>query len=90
MQWIWSLYTSPGDSVTIIFAEAVSGISWELATETGIKFKRGQITALQKNQVVFQGRDSLFQTFRRAIANHQSGYNIPQPPPPTKSFLLKV
>ncbi len=80
---------APGDSVTIIFAEAVSGISWELATETGIKFKRGQITALQKNQVVFQGRDSLFQTFRRAIANHQSGYNIPQPPPPTKSFSVE-
>lgn len=76
----------PGDSITIVFAEAVSGISRELATETGIKYKQGQISALQKNQVVFQSRDSLFQTFRRAIANYQSGYNIPKPPLPPKMF----
>jgi hypothetical protein len=77
---------APGDSVTIVFAEAVSGISRELATETGIKFKNGQISALQKNQVVFQSRDSLFQTFRRAIENYKSGYNIPKPPLPPKLF----
>ena len=77
---------APGDSITIIVAEAVSGISRELATTTGIQYKKGQINALEKNTVVFQGRDSLFQTFRRAIANYQSGYNIPQPPLPPKIF----
>lgn len=76
----------PGESVTIVVAEAVSGISRELATTTGIQYKNGSISALQKNTVVFQGRDSLFQTFKRAIANYQSGYNIPQPPPPPKIF----
>lgn len=75
-----------GDSVTIVFAEAVSGISRELATSTGIKYKNGQITADQKNAVVYQGRDSLFQTFRRAIANYQSGYTIPEAPLPPKIF----
>jgi hypothetical protein len=77
---------APGESVTIVLAEAVSGISRELATTTGIQYKAGQITASQKNTVVFQGRDSLFQTFRRAIANYESGYTIPQPPLPPKIF----
>lgn len=77
---------APGDSITIVVAEGVSGISRELATTTGIQYKRGQITALQKNNIVFQGRDSLFQTFRRAIANYESGYSIPQPPLPPKVF----
>jgi len=77
---------APGDSIKIVFAEAVSGISRELATSTGIKYKTGQITAVQKNEVVFQSRDSLFYTFRRAWANYQSGYNIPRPPLPPKVF----
>jgi hypothetical protein len=77
---------APGDSITIVLAEGVAGISREFATETGIKYKTGQITAEQKNQVVFQSRDSLFYTFRRANANYQSGYNIPRPPLPPKVF----
>lgn len=77
---------APGDSITIVFAEAVSGISRELATETGIKYKNGLITAKQKNEVVFKSRDSLFQSFRRAIANYQVGYDIPKPPLPPKIF----
>jgi hypothetical protein len=79
---------APGDSVTIVFAEAVSGISRELATSTGIQYKQGQISALQKNTVVFQSRDSLFQTFRNAIENHESGYAIPQPPKPPLTFSV--
>ena len=77
---------APGDSVKIVFAEAVSGISRELATSTGIQYKQGQINALQKNTVVFQSRDSLFQTFRNAITNYESGYTIPQPPKPPLTF----
>jgi hypothetical protein len=75
-----------GDSVTIIFAEGVSGISRELATSTGVLYKNGQISAEDKNRVVFQSRDSLFYTFRRAMANYKSGYNIPRPPLPPKVF----
>jgi hypothetical protein len=77
---------APSDSVTIVFAEAVSGISRELATSTGMQYKRGQINALQKNTVVFQSRDSLFQTFRNAIENYGSGYTIPRPPKPPLTF----
>jgi hypothetical protein len=80
---------APGDSVRIVIAEVVSGISRELATTAGIQYKRGQINALQKNTIVFQGRDSLFQSIRRAVANFQSGYNIPEPPLPPKSFSVK-
>jgi len=77
---------APGDSVTIVFAEAVAGISRELATSTGMQYKRGQINALQKNTVVFQSRDSLFQTFRNVIENYESGYAIPRPPKPPLTF----
>ena len=77
-----------GDSVKIILAEAVSGISRELATYTGMQFKRGEISALQKNTVVLQSRDSLFKTFRNVIENYQSGYVIPQPPKPPLTFSV--
>jgi len=80
---------APGDSVRIVIAEVVSGISRELATTAGIQYKRGQITALQKNTIVFQGRDSLFQSIRRVVANFQSGYSIPEPPLPPKFFDVK-
>lgn len=76
----------PGESVRIVVAEAVSGISRELANETGVQFKAGEISALEKNEVVFQGRDSLFQTFERAIANFENGYTAPDPPLPPNEF----
>ena len=76
----------PGESVHIVMAEGISGLSREAATRIGIKYKSGQITAKVKNDSVLTGQDSLFQTFRRAIANYNSGYNIPQPPLPPKSF----
>lgn len=72
----------PGESVRIVVAEAVSGISRELANETGVLFKAGEISAREKNEIVFQGRDSLFQTFERALANFNSGYSVPEPPRP--------
>jgi hypothetical protein len=43
---------------------------------------------IYKNAWVFTGRDSLFQTFRRARANYNSHYNIPQPPPPPNQFTV--
>ncbi len=42
-----------------------------------------------KNWWVFTGKDSLFQTFRRAIENYKSGFNIPQPPPPPSRFIVQ-
>ena len=77
---------APGDSVVIVIAEAASGISYDAAVEYGKMYKRKQITAADKNAEVMTGRDSLFQTFNRAIANYNSGYNIPEPPLPPKIF----
>ena len=47
---------APGDSIKIVFAEVVAGISRELATTAGIQYKNsGQITAaiIQKNTSCF-------------------------------------
>ncbi len=77
---------APGQSVRIVIAEGVSGISRELATEVGRRYKQGQIDALQKNTVVFQGKDSLFQTFKRATDNFKSGYKITRAPQPPSYF----
>ena len=80
---------APGESVSFVVAEAAAGISREVARETGSQYKRGDISDLQKNEVVFQGRDSLYQTFQRAIANYNSGYAIPKAPPPPSSFTVE-
>jgi hypothetical protein len=88
---------APGDSITLILAEGSAGISWEKAIEWGREYKQeflaaGTNTALQdaatlkKNQRVLTGKDSLMQTWRRAIANFQSGFNIVQPPLPPRLF----
>ena len=73
---------APGESVKIVFVEGAAGISREVANTVGRQFKQGAITALQKNTIVFQGRDSLVQTFSRAKANFDAGYTVPMPPPP--------
>lgn len=76
----------PGESVRIVIAEAMNGIGRKLQVDTGVRFKRGQITAAQKNTVVFQGRDSLFQTFKRATEAFKANWKIPQPPMPPATF----
>ena len=51
----------------------------------------GQIEAdeiMDKNEWVFTGKDSLFQAFRRAEANYESGYNIPKGPQPPSAFRV--
>lgn len=85
----WSLATGygpftlgPGESIQIIAAEGVGALSREEATRIGRMYKRGQISDHEKNMLSLTSRDSLFQTFRRAIANYESGYNIPSPPMP--------
>ncbi|MEO9886445.1 MAG: T9SS type A sorting domain-containing protein [Balneola sp.] len=78
----------PGESVRIVIAEASAGISRELANETGAMFKQGGLTAKEKNEIVFQSRDSLFQTFNRAIANFDSDFSIPSPPEPPSSLTI--
>jgi hypothetical protein len=44
-----------------------------------------------KNTWVFTGKDSLFQSFRRALANYHlqlHGNHIPEPPPPPDKFVV--
>lgn len=99
---------NPGDSVRIVLAEAVAGISWNKACEvvqnwaanntsafvlpSGYAALKGYPTTTDaneyKNSWVFSGKDSLFQTFRRAIANYRSSYGIPPPPPPPDRFTV--
>lgn len=91
---------APGDSVRIVIAEAVAGIDriknkevvgkWFNRTPPYILPNGTETTDrnVYKNSWVFTGKDSLFQAFRRAIANFKSNYNIPQPPPPPDQFYV--
>lgn len=76
----------PGEDVHIVFVEGAAGMSKEKQIEIGKQFKAGTITAEQKNREVMKSRDSLFQTFRRAIEGYNSGWNIPQAPLPPATF----
>ncbi|HPG41493.1 MAG TPA: hypothetical protein PLP19_19365 [bacterium] len=42
-----------------------------------------------KKAWVQTGRDSIMKTFENAARNYNSGYNIPQPPPPPSEFIVK-
>lgn len=46
----------------------------------------GPEETMSKNLWVMTARDSLFQTFERAIANYESGWSIPQGPAPPRTF----
>jgi len=77
---------APGDSIRLVWAEGASGLNQDQCISVGRKYKAGLISAQVKNDSVLTGKDSLFWTFRRALANFKGGYNIPQPPLPPKSF----
>lgn len=75
-----------GESIRIVIAEAMNGIGRKQQLETGIRFKRNQITAEAKNRIVMQGKDSLMLTFKRATEAFKANWKIPQPPMPPTSF----
>lgn len=91
---------APGESVRIVIAEASAGLSREANEAIGAAYKAaganddapiaytvdGTTRNLTKNEWVFTGRDSLLQTFRRAVANYDSDYAIARPPAPPSSF----
>ncbi|OYD14119.1 hypothetical protein CH333_08955 [candidate division WOR-3 bacterium JGI_Cruoil_03_44_89] len=94
---------APGDSIHIVLAEGIAGLSrkacyeiggqwykWGYEGETGpYELPDGSTTNdgnEYKNAWVYTGKDSLFQTFDRAIANYESNFDIPQPPPPPELF----
>jgi hypothetical protein len=89
-----------GDSIRIVMAEAMAGIDWDKTIEVGGKWfdeeepyvlPDGSTTSNRneyKNAWVFSGKDSLFQTFERALNNWDAGLDIPQPPPSPDLFEI--
>ncbi len=89
---------APGDEITIVIAEGASGLSREKCYEIGDTWLNGSAPFplpdgsttsdrnTYKNEWVFTGKDSLFQTFNQAIANYDDGLDLPQPPPPPSIF----
>lgn len=78
----------PGESVKIVMAEVANGIGRKLQIDTGIKYKKGQITAEAKNRIVMQGKDSLMLTFKRITENFNSGWKLTQAPFPPSNFEI--
>lgn len=88
----------PGDSLRLVFVEAVNGISREKAIEIGKKYKADykaaanqaakEAATMEKNRVFYTGKDSLFKTFRYARENFQSGWRTGQGIRPPKEFSV--
>ncbi|RIK77717.1 hypothetical protein DCC62_09035 [candidate division KSB1 bacterium] len=77
-----------GDSVVIVYAVGVNGISRQLAIEKGLEWRdwyRGVAGATfddaAKNELLATGKDSLFQTLDRALWAWNQNLNIPSPLP---------
>lgn len=108
-----------GDSIKIVRAEGVNGLSREKCEEigglwlqahdsAGVTFDFpmpdgsvltgsygdgdiGENSADQfKDAWVMTGMDSVLKVFGKAKHNYESGYNIPQPPPPPSAFHVSV
>jgi hypothetical protein len=79
----------PGESIKIVMAEAVDGLGIDECIDIGRQYKKGEIDAVTKNTWVLTGKDSLFDTFRRAISNYASGYSESQAPLPPKTFDIE-
>ena len=94
-----------GDSIHIVFAEAVSGIDWEKGREVGanwLQYKKGTGSPTltlpnysttkdynaYKKAWIFTGQDSILKTYQTAMSNYQSGYTLPQAPPPPTQFTV--
>jgi hypothetical protein len=79
---------SPGQQIHLVIAEGASGLSRAACISVGKKFKAGLLSAKAKDDSVLSGKDSLFQTFRRAIANYYAGFTVPEPPLPPSVFSV--
>ncbi|MDZ7822303.1 MAG: hypothetical protein U5N26_11180 [Candidatus Marinimicrobia bacterium] len=88
-----------GDSIRIVLVEAVSGLDRRKCVEVGENWLAEKNLVLPdgttttdkdkyKNEWFYTGRDSLFQTFKRARKNFLSGFGIPQPPQPPEIFRV--
>jgi len=90
---------APSESLHIVCAEVAAGLTQDAAIKIGHAYKLSGYgdgvlinyngVSKTKNQWVLSGKDSLFQSVDRAIANYSSGYNIPQPPAPPSTFTVQ-
>jgi hypothetical protein len=81
---------APGESVRIVWAEGVSGLSIDECVSVGLQYKRGTISTKQKNDSVMVGRTRLLETMRRALANFTTGFDkLPRPPYPPSTFNVR-
>ena len=74
--------------MTLIVVEAVAGLSRQQCITIGKDYKDGAIDARTKNEAVLTGKDSLFQTFHRAMANYESNYTLAQTVAPPSAFYV--
>gem|GEM_PF-877628 len=91
----------PGESIKVVLAEGVAGLSRDSCYTIGDRWLNGSAPFrlpdgsttndpdTYKNAWVFTGRDSLKQAFTRAIGNYNSGFDIPNPPPPPMTFEVR-
>ncbi|MCK4812297.1 MAG: hypothetical protein KAT14_00005, partial [Candidatus Marinimicrobia bacterium] len=88
-----------GESVRIVLVEAVSGLDRQKCVEVGENWYASKnlilpdgTTAVNrdeyKNEWLYTGRDSLFQTFKRARNTYRNHLVIPNPPQPPTSFIV--
>ncbi len=88
----------PNEEITIVFAEGVAGLSRAECKRIGNQWWKqitpyvkpdGSTTTVGndfKNAWVFTGKDSIKQTFMRALNTWNNGLVIDPPPPPPSSF----
>ncbi|MFH1213791.1 MAG: right-handed parallel beta-helix repeat-containing protein [Candidatus Neomarinimicrobiota bacterium] len=89
---------APGDSIRIVLAEGVNGLSREKCEQIGGQWFQqnspytkpdGSVTSNRdefKDAWVFTGKDSIRQTFNKALTVWQNGLNFEQLPPPPDLF----
>jgi hypothetical protein len=87
-----------GESIRIVVVEGAGGLSNDAKINIGRVYKNSLANdtlnmeysgrSMTKNEWALTAKDSLFQTFERAIANYKSGYNIPKPPLPPSKFYV--
>jgi hypothetical protein len=89
---------APGEDVRLVIVEGVGGLNYDAKIAIGKAYKESGANdellieyngkSMTKNEWIMTTKDSLFLTFKRAIANYESGYNIPKPPLPPSEFYV--
>jgi len=91
---------APNDSIHIILAEGVNGLSRDECKRVGRQWYKQISPYIMpdgtsatnrddfKDAWVFTGKDSIRKTFMRAKSNWENGFNYDTPPPPPEEFTV--